>query len=167
MTTYLGVKGLDAIYSSVVKCWSSQFDFVAIEYKRGYGQDLNSMMAVIIQEMVDCDAAGVLFTCDPLTGSEREVIITGNYGIGESVVSAMAEPDTIRVAIDVKDNSFIGRNVRKIKSVSIGSKVKSIKMDSSGGGTVEVERTDSNQCCINDETAIRLTEIALEVCFNY
>lgn len=51
MTTYLGVKGMDAIYSAVVKCWSSQFEFVAIEYKRGYGQDLNSMMAVVIQEM--------------------------------------------------------------------------------------------------------------------
>ncbi|CAG2105187.1 unnamed protein product [Medioppia subpectinata] len=135
MTTYLGVRGLDEIYDAVLKCWSSQFDFIAVEYKRGYGQDVDSMMAVVIQEMVDCDSAGVLFTCDPVSGDETEIIITGNYGIGESVVSAMSEPDTIRVALNITDNSFNSRTVKGIKSISIGSKAKAIKMNTSGSGT--------------------------------
>ena len=163
MDTYLGIKGLDAIYSSVLKCWSSQFEFVAIEYKRGYGQDLNSSMAVVIQEMVDCDSAGVLFTCDPLTGNEKEITISANYGIGESVVSAMAEPDTIRVGVKVKDNSFNGRTIEGIKSISIGSKSRAIRMDGSGRGTVEVESFDTNKCCLSSENTIRLAETALEV----
>ncbi|HEY6435895.1 MAG TPA: PEP/pyruvate-binding domain-containing protein [Ignavibacteriaceae bacterium] len=115
MTTYLGVKGIDEICSAVVKCWSSQFSFIAVEYKRGYGQEINSPMAVVIQEMINCDSAGVIFTCDPLTGDERKIIITANYGIGESVVSAMAEPDTIRLDVNIEANSL--QKQRTIKGI--------------------------------------------------
>jgi pyruvate,water dikinase len=115
MTTYLGVKGIDEICSAVMKCWSSQFSFVAVEYKRGYGQEINSPMAVVIQEMINCDSAGVIFTCDPLTGDERKIIITANYGIGESVVSAMAEPDTIKLDVNIEANCL--QKQRTIKGI--------------------------------------------------
>ena len=49
MTTFLGVRGLDDICESVMKCWSSQFSHIAVEYKRGYGQPINGLMAVVIQ----------------------------------------------------------------------------------------------------------------------
>ena len=114
MTTILGVKGIEEICEAVMKCWSSQFSFIAVEYKRGYGQEINTPMAVVIQEMVDCDSAGVIFTCDPLTGDERNVLITGNYGIGESVVSALAEPDTIVLNVNIESNSLLKK--RTIKS---------------------------------------------------
>lgn len=83
MTTYLGVKGPSAIYKAVVNCWASQFDFVPINYKHGYGQTLNDPMAVVIQQMVHCQSAGVVFTCDPITGDERKMVITSNFGLGE------------------------------------------------------------------------------------
>ena len=66
-----------------MKCWSSQFGFIPVEYKRGYGQLINSPMAVVIQEMVNCDSEGVIFTCDPISGDERFITITANYGLGE------------------------------------------------------------------------------------
>lgn len=66
-----------------MKCWASQFDIIAVEYKRNYGQLINCPMAVVVQEMVSCDVAGVMFTCDPLTGDERDIVITCNYGLGE------------------------------------------------------------------------------------
>ena len=83
MTTYLGVKGLHNICESVMKCWSSQFNVIAVEYKRGYGQLINTPMAVVIQEMIDCDVAGVMFTCDPISGQTNKITISANYGIGE------------------------------------------------------------------------------------
>ena len=113
MTTILGVKGLEEISNAVMKCWSSQFSFVAVEYKRGYGQEINSPMAVVIQEMVNSDTAGVIFTCDPITGDERNVYITANYGIGESVVSALAEPDTIKLNVDIMSNSLLEKRYIK------------------------------------------------------
>ena len=83
MTTYLGVKGIEDIKQSVMKCWSSQFSYIAVEYKKGYGQPINSPMAVVIEEMIACESAGVMFTCDPISGDERLIEITGNYGLGE------------------------------------------------------------------------------------
>ncbi|CAN7994634.1 unnamed protein product, partial [Ixodes pacificus] len=77
-----------------VKCWASQFSFTSINYKRQYGQSMESPMAVVIQEMVNAEVAGVMFTCDPLTGNPAYITVTANYGLGESVVSASAEPDT-------------------------------------------------------------------------
>lgn len=53
------------------------------DFYRQYGQIINSPMAVVIQEMVNCDVAGVLFTCDPLTGNPTYMSITANYGLGE------------------------------------------------------------------------------------
>uniref|UniRef100_V5GLR5 Putative integral to membrane n=2 Tax=Ixodes ricinus TaxID=34613 RepID=V5GLR5_IXORI len=94
MTTFLGVRSLSKVLECVVKCWASQFSFTSINYKRQYGQPMDSPMAVVIQEMVNAEVAGVMFTCDPLTGNPAYITVTANYGLGESVVSASAEPDT-------------------------------------------------------------------------
>ncbi|XP_049518677.1 putative phosphoenolpyruvate synthase [Dermacentor silvarum] len=94
MTTLLGVRGQENVISAVVKCWASQYSFTNVNYKRQYGQPLDVPMAVVVQELVDATTAGVMFTCDPLTGSPSYVTVTANYGIGESVVSASADPDT-------------------------------------------------------------------------
>ncbi|CAG2109509.1 unnamed protein product [Medioppia subpectinata] len=165
MTTILGVKGIDNISDAVMKCWSSQFEFVAVEYKRGYGQEINSPMAVVIQEMVDCQSAGVIFTCDPLTGDERNVIITGNYGIGESVVSAAAEPDTIRLNVNIETNSLLNkRSIADIQSIDIGSKLKSIMLnDNNESGTIEVNTVHSDECCLTESQCKSLGEVSLEV----
>lgn len=119
MTTYLGVTGgLEVICKAIVACWASQFAFVPVQYKRGYGQTINAPMAVVVQQMVDCSAAGVLFTADPTDGDERRMTVTANYGLGESVVSAAAEPDTFTLEVDIVANSY--QVVRTIKQEVVG-----------------------------------------------
>lgn len=66
-----------------MECWASQFRFIAIRYKLMNGLDLDLDMAVVIQEMIDCDQAGVLFTCDPVVSDPLSVLITANHGLGE------------------------------------------------------------------------------------
>lgn len=123
METYLGVKGIESITSCIMKCWSSQFTSIALNYRKNYGQLIDVNMSVVIQEMVNCDSAGVMFTVDPLTGNEKNILITSNYGLGESVVSASAEPDTITLQVDLKS-----RSVNGIQSKKIGSKSTQIKL---------------------------------------
>lgn len=117
MSTFLGVRTLADIRLSIVKCWASQFSQTAIEYKRGYGQPLNSPMAVVVQEMIHCQQAGVIFTCDPVTGNERYLTLTANYGLGESVVSSLSDPDTITVEVDIQPTTNIadGCQARQMK----------------------------------------------------
>lgn len=179
MASFLGVKGHDAIYDAVLRCWASQFSYTAVQYKRGYGQLINSPMAVVIMEMIDCDSAGVLFTCDPLTGDERNILITGNYGLGESVVTAIAEPDTIQLEVSVsksfiryKDRSSVVKTgdlyykVEGIKSKQLGTKQRAIRLNtrSEHGGTSQIYAAPQKEiCCLSDEDSLRLGQVALSI----
>lgn len=157
MDTYLGVTGLGEIMSSVKKCWASQYGFIAVQYKRQNGQVVNSPMAVVIQEMVPCDVAGVLFTCDPLTGNPTLMSITANYGLGESVVSGSEEPDTIELTRDEDDKM-------EIKNKIIGAKSHRIVVrDDAGTSLEEVNENEKNACCLSDAMALRLGNIAVQI----
>ncbi|GIY54430.1 uncharacterized phosphotransferase YvkC [Caerostris extrusa] len=131
MDTFLGVKGFKEIFTAVKKCWASQFGHIAVEYKRRYGQILNSPMAVVVQEMVACDVSGVLFTCDPVTNNPSVITITANYGLGEvNCGFGSVEPDTLKLRR--KDS---GKLV--FDSCVIGSKHQRIVMQDSGGTVTE------------------------------
>ncbi|XP_071036797.1 rifampicin phosphotransferase isoform X4 [Parasteatoda tepidariorum] len=157
MDTFLGVQGLQEIFYAVKKCWASQFGHIAIEYKKQNGQVLNSPMAVVIQEMVACEVAGVIFTCDPVNNNPDVITITANYGLGETVVSGSVEPDTIMLERSNNDEL-------KMKSVTVGSKHQRIVLKESGGTEVEDLPEDSKTVsCVNEETAINLGKLAVRV----
>ncbi|XP_022235407.1 uncharacterized protein LOC106475641, partial [Limulus polyphemus] len=157
METFLGVGEIDEVLKTVVKCWASQFTFVATEYKRRNGQNLNLPMAVVIQEMVPSEVAGVMFTCDPVTTNPSFITITANYGLGETVVSASADPDTVILHRDYQ-------NQLKPHSSTTGKKNVQIVMENDGGTkTIEVPEEKANQKCILDEWTIPLGKIGVEV----
>jgi phosphoenolpyruvate synthase/pyruvate phosphate dikinase len=175
MSTYLGVRGVSKLSAAVVRCWASQFAFVPIEYKRGYGQELNSPMAVVVQQMVDCHSAGVMFTANPTDADERILTLTANFGLGESVVSAAADPDTFLLAVDLTANSYqIPRTVHSIASKTLGKKslVTRLNHDVTNVDDLESfvlnEKTldGAQQQSISDDDAIRLGNIALTVNLN-
>ncbi|KAG8194956.1 hypothetical protein JTE90_021417 [Oedothorax gibbosus] len=158
MDTYLGVMGIDEIMTALKKCWASQFGLCAVQYKRQNGQPLNCPMAVVVQQMVSCDVAGVLFTCDPLTGDPTKMSVTANYGLGESVVSGSEEPDTIELKRS-KDDKLV------IESKLIGSKERRIVVNENQEGTdiEEVPESERSACCLRDEDVLRLGELALKL----
>ena len=51
-------------------------------------------LAVVVQQMVEADAAGVMFTANPANGRRDEVVIGAAWGLGESVVSGRSPPTT-------------------------------------------------------------------------
>nr|XP_042911160.1 uncharacterized protein LOC107441118 [Parasteatoda tepidariorum] len=159
METYLGIAGLDDILTAVKKCWASQFSHIATQYKKQNGQIINSPMAVVIQKMVPCDVAGVLFTCDPLTGNPTKMTITANYGLGESVVSASEEPDTVELMRDFEDNLYVHNKI-------IGAKRQRIVLQGNKSGGTEVQdisENDRNSCCLTDEMSLRLGKLAVKI----
>ncbi|CAL1271876.1 unnamed protein product [Larinioides sclopetarius] len=157
MDTYLGVSGIDEIMASIKKCWASQFSYLAVQYKRQNGQMIYSPMAVVVQEMISCDIAGVLFTCDPLTGDPTTMSVTANYGLGESVVSGSEEPDTIEI-------KRLDENHLTIKKKIIGSKAHKIILKDDGGTSLEVVAEEEKQsCCLSDNMALQLGRIAIKI----
>ena len=92
--SFLNVRGLD-ILDSVKECYASLWSNRAIAYRRKLNiRDDEVMTGVVVMEMVDAQAAGVGFTCDPQAGRQDILVINANFGLGETIVTGTVEPDT-------------------------------------------------------------------------
>jgi len=81
--TYLNIVGTDAILQHVSKCWASLFTERAVTYRLRNGLDHRRVyMAVVVQHMVFAEAAGVLFTADPVSGNRKIASVDASFGLG-------------------------------------------------------------------------------------
>lgn len=124
--TYLNVRGSENIMDAVRKCYASLWGDRAVLYRlrQGYNQS-EVALAVVVQQMVESEKAGVLFTVNPVNRDHNEMMINASYGLGESVVSGKVTPDTY---ICSRDGS--------VRNIQIGTKKTEIVYD--GIGTKEI-----------------------------
>jgi len=98
METYLNVRGCDGVIDAVRRCWASLWTGRAIGYRERQGiKPEDIAIAVVVQQLVLAEAAGVVFTANPVTGARDEVVINAAWGLGEAIVSGLVTPDTIVV----------------------------------------------------------------------
>jgi phosphohistidine swiveling domain-containing protein len=96
--TYLNVCGLADLLVAVRDCWASLWTARAMAYRARQSIDPTSVsLAVVVQQMVDADSAGVMFTANPSNGRLDETVISAAWGLGESVVSGAVNTDNIVV----------------------------------------------------------------------
>jgi pyruvate,water dikinase len=95
--TILGVRDPDALAAAIAEVLQSSRTDAAIAYRRKLGLDPQPRMAVVVQKLVRADVAGVLFTKNPVDGSDERVI-EASWGLGEAVVQGLVVPDHFRVA---------------------------------------------------------------------
>ncbi|WP_152353943.1 PEP/pyruvate-binding domain-containing protein [Brachybacterium subflavum] len=94
--TYLHVDGDDALLRAVRDCWASLWSARALAYRAHRGIDPAEMaLAVVVQEMVPADSAGVMFTANPQNGRRSETLISAAWGLGEAVVSGQVDTDDL------------------------------------------------------------------------
>ncbi|MEV5535730.1 PEP/pyruvate-binding domain-containing protein [Saccharopolyspora shandongensis] len=99
--TYLNIRGEAAVLDAVRRCWASLWTARAIDYRlRNQVADDEVALAVVVQELVPAEAAGVLFTRDPVTGAGEDVLVNAAWGLGESIVGGHVTPDTYAVSRD-------------------------------------------------------------------
>ncbi len=92
--TFLNVIGEAAILKHVSRCWASLFTERAVAYRREHGFDQRRVrMAVVVQKMLLPQAAGILFTADPVTGNRKVTSIEATFGLGEALVSGLVSAD--------------------------------------------------------------------------
>jgi len=94
--TYLNVSYED-ILEKVETCYQSQFNERALEYRKNLDIGASKGMSVLVQEMVDADYAGVIFTQNPLNNRIDEIVIEVVEGLGEKLVSGYKTPSTYTV----------------------------------------------------------------------
>ncbi|MEM4703754.1 MAG: phosphoenolpyruvate synthase [Candidatus Bathyarchaeia archaeon] len=154
--TYLNVRGINEVLEKTVKCWSSLFTPRAIFYRteKGFAHE-RVFISVGVQKMVNSKAAGVMFTINPVTGDANQIVIEGNYGLGESVVSGSVTPDDF--VVDKKTLNIVERRIAK--------KLVQYVRDPTTGKTVHVEvpPEKQEQPCISDEEILKLAELAKRI----
>lgn len=126
--TILNVASEAALLDAVRAIHASARSAGAIEYRKRMGLDPEPRIAVVVQQLIDADVAGVLFTRDPVTGA-NERVIESVWGLGEGVVSGTITPDSFRVRAD----GTIADRRAAVKESAIRT--------SPDGGTVEVALT--------------------------
>ncbi|MFE7132094.1 phosphoenolpyruvate synthase [Streptomyces sp. NPDC057638] len=94
--TALNVSGLDEVTTHVRRCWASVFCERSLRYRLRHGlPPRGAGIAVVVQEMVDSERSGVLFTADPVSGDRRRYVVSSVYGLGEGLVSGAVDADTV------------------------------------------------------------------------
>ena len=154
--TYLNVRGIDKVLARVKSCYASLWGNRAVCYRCNQGYDqLSVALAVVIQQMVESEKSGVLFTVNPITHNREEIQINASYGLGESVVSGRVTADSY--LCDKKGN---------LKSCQIGSKqTQIIYADESGADTREVPVSAKMQQerCLSEQEIASLCDEAVRV----
>ena len=106
--TYLNVVGPAAILEHVRRCWASLFTERAVAYRLRNGFDHRKVhMAVVVQRMVFPQAAGVLFTADPVTSNRSVASVEASFGLGEALVSGLVNAD----GYTVRDGEVVARAI--------------------------------------------------------
>jgi pyruvate,water dikinase len=164
--SFLNVMGASGVCDAVLECLASIFTDRAITYR--VHNNFDHMMvkgAVVVQKMVRSDkaSAGVAFTLDPDTGFRDVVVITGSYGLGESVVGGKVDPDEIQVfkpaVINNAPDPIIRRRIGR-KQTKI---VYSAGVSHQRTKTVITKESDQDKPCFSDDDARKLAEWCVSI----
>ncbi len=154
--TYLNVRGPEEVCEKIRDCYASLWGNRAVVYRHNQGYDQRTVaLAVVIQEMVESEKAGVLFTANPVTGNKDQIQINSSYGLGESVVSG-------RVTAD----SLVCDKAGRILTTYIGSKqTKIVYTDEAETGTKEipVPQEEAMVLSLSEEEVSRLCAAGISI----
>jgi len=153
--SYLDVRGPSAVLTACKRCFASLFTDRALGYREKQGFDhLDVALSVGIQKMVRADKSGVLFTIDTETGFPDTTVINAAYGLGESVVKGLVNPDEYSVYTPFVDDETLTPILRKTK----GDQEQKI-VSTGEGGTTTLPTTDAEQSgfVLTDDEILALT----------
>ena len=151
--TYLNLVGPAAILQHVSRCWASLFTERAVTYRLRNGFDQKKVhMAVVVQQMVSPDAAGILFTADPVTSNRKVATVEASFALGEALVSGLVNADTYRV----RDGEIVAKTIAT-KQLAIHA--------SPAGGTQQlaVEPARQEQPALTDAQVVRLAQLGRQI----
>ena len=151
--TYLNVQGIESVLNAVRNCYASLWGNRAVSYRFHQDYDQTSVsIAVVIQEMIESEKSGILFTVNPVNKKENEMQINASFGLGESVVSG-------RVTAD----SYIIDKLGKIAQVNIGSKETQIIYWDKETVEVAVSSDKRKTRVLNDRELLELMKCGLKI----
>jgi len=147
--SFLDIRGTEDVILAIQKCWASLWTARCLSYRNRLSiEHRQSLVAVVVQEMVAAEVAGVLFTANPLNERSDEVVINATWGLGESIASGIVTPDEL----------ILDQKTFAVKRIVIGSKELKIFRNPDGPGTKKTETSQSERAsrAMTDGQAARL-----------
>ncbi|MBI2328777.1 MAG: phosphoenolpyruvate synthase [Chloroflexi bacterium] len=157
--TFLNVQGKKEVVAAVQECWASLFEARAIFYRVQQNYDHFKVgIAVPVQRMVQSEAAGVMFTLEPVASDRSKITIEAILGLGEMIVSGDVTPD----------HYIVSKNELKITSKEIARQEwKLIRSDGGKGEETNMKVTltakEQAQQKISDDDIIALAKIGKQL----
>ncbi len=152
--TFLNCIGEERILAAIRDCFASLFADRAIAYRAQMKfPHEQAAMALVVQQMIPCDAAGVAFTIDPISGDLTELLINSNFGLGESVVSGETAVD--QFALD--------KATKAIRSQQLAHKSYKVVGTASGTTQVTLSALESSAPSLTPDQLTQIAELALRV----
>jgi pyruvate, water dikinase len=153
METFLNVLGKDAVSNHIIKVWGSAFTARAIAFRLEKNMEMErAPIGVAVLKMVNAKSAGVVLTVLPTTGDTSKIVIEGNWGLGESVVSGEVNPD-----------HFLVDKQSMESECTINRKTKMMVYRSSGTAMADVPEDMQNETCLSREEIREIARVSLEV----
>ena len=150
--TILGVNKTN-MEGAVLRAFASCLDFRVAAYKKEHGFDAGSpKIAVVIQQQIASEVAGVGFSINPLTNNFDQIVINANFGLGETVVAGLATPDTF----------LVDKIARQVSGHELGGKETSIWLEDDGG-TIEKTAPHPTDFTLDDAQVMKLAELIEKV----
>jgi pyruvate,water dikinase len=147
--TYLNIIGKEAILKHISKCWASLFTDRAVVYRMQNGFDHRQVyLSIIVQKMIFPQAAGILFTADPVTSNRKVLSIDASFGLGEAMVSGLVNADIYKV----RNGKIIDKKV-SIKKLAIYA------VEEGGTKQQEIEPGKQHVQALTDEQILQLERI--------
>src|SRR5438067_7243371 len=151
--TYLNVVGPAAILQHVSRCWASLFSERAVIYRLRNGLDHRKVhMAVVVQQMVFPQAAGILFTADPVTGNRKVASVEATFSLGEALVSGLVNADVYKV----RDGEVVAKTI-STKQLAIDA----APLGGTQQRTIAPERQD--EPALTDAQVVRLAQLGRRI----
>lgn len=152
--TYLNVCGEQALMDAVLRCWSSLWTARAMAYRARKNIPPSSVaLAVVVQVMAPADAAGILFTVNPVTGSRDEMLVNAAWGLGEAIVAGQVNPDSL----------VVDKRSGRVKSLEIGDKRLMTAPQAEGTAEVPVDESRRRAQVLTPEHAAELARLGREI----
>lgn len=154
METYLNVAGEEEVLMKVLRVWSSAYTYRAVLYRHTQHLSVDyAPIGVAVLQLIDAKSAGVLMTANPTSGNTNELVIESNWGLGESVVSGIMNPDRFNVA----------KQGLAITSRTVNKKLKMVVSRGDGTEMIDTPAEMREACSLTDDEIRELARAGLAI----
>jgi pyruvate,water dikinase len=146
----LNVMTFAQLQSAIAEVVQSGLALSAQSYRQKLGIAGAASMGVVLQELLNAEAAGVMFTRNPVNGAVERVIEAA-WGLGEVVVSGLVIPDYYRLS-----------PAGEVLECRVGEKDIALRLLVEGGTEeIEIDEQQAHARILDDDGLKRLHELAL------